>query len=147
MKPCCLLLPALGLLLAAAQADDEAVKKEVARLKGKWSVVEVFGPDGQKAPEEYVKDSKMTITEDKMKFTTKEGKQPEASYKVNPARRPKEIDLVVVDGPEKGKTIKAIYSLEGNTLKIAHAGPDAERPRDLPPNAKQVGLIVLKKDK
>jgi uncharacterized protein (TIGR03067 family) len=147
MKPCCQLLPALGLLLAAAQADDEAVKKEVARLKGQWSVVEIISPDGQKAPPEVVKDRKMTIMDDKMSLTNKE-KATNLGYKINLAKTPKEIDLVVLDGPVKGKMVKAIYSLEGETLKICLPDPDTDRPKDFTPNVKSgTGVLTLKKDK
>ena len=54
-----------------------------------------------------------------------------ASFKLDPSASPKGIDLSYSEGPAAGKTIKAIYKLDGDTLTICRAisGGDA-RPKE-----------------
>ena len=35
-----------------------------------------------------------------------------SSFKLDPSKSPKEIDLIGLDGPQKGKTMQGIYRLE-----------------------------------
>lgn len=53
----------------------------------------------------------------------------EGTYKTNPSKSPKEIDMEVTKGPDKGKKKLGIYELKGDTLKltVALAG-EKERP-------------------
>ena len=49
--------------------------------------------------------------------------------KLDPAKKPREMDITYDDGPNKGKTHHAIYALEGDTLTICrHQQPGRERP-------------------
>ena len=59
----------------------------------------------------------------------KEGDEPKkADYKLNPAAKPKEIDIMP-DG-DANKTMKAIYQLDGDTLKICLPAGD-DRPTEV----------------
>jgi uncharacterized protein (TIGR03067 family) len=49
-------------------------------------------------------------------------------YKVDAANYPKTIDLTPDRGPAKGKALKGIYELDGNTLKICYVSPATEQP-------------------
>jgi uncharacterized protein (TIGR03067 family) len=52
-------------------------------------------------------------------------------FKLDPSRKPKEIDLTP-DGEGKGKTVAGLYELEGDSLRVCFPGqPDAERPTRL----------------
>jgi uncharacterized protein (TIGR03067 family) len=59
------------------------------------------------------------------------------AYKADATDYPKTIDLVPDRGPAKGKVLRGIYELDGNTLKICHVSPitpdpeKAERPREM----------------
>lgn len=50
------------------------------------------------------------------------------TYKMSAADYPRTIDLTPDRGPARGKTLKGIYDLDGNTLKICHVAPTTERP-------------------
>lgn len=53
------------------------------------------------------------------------------SVALDPAKNPKEIDVTPGDGPEAGKVLKGVYSINKEELKIclAHSGKD--RPKTL----------------
>jgi len=153
-----LLVPITCLVLAADKADDDAVKKEIAKLKGGWSLVgfEMLAPNGEKIgpTPEALKEFKMVITDDKISIRrrladgtyerTKE--EPDVMFKVNPGKTPKEIDMIPINGEGKGKTIKGIYSLEGDTLRFCRVLPGVERPREFKAT-KEAMFFTLKKDK
>ena len=41
-----------------------------------------------------------------------------ADFNVDPTKTPKEMNVTFLEGPQTGKTMRAIYSLDGDTLKI-----------------------------
>jgi uncharacterized protein (TIGR03067 family) len=136
------LLLVVGLLVAAD--DNDTIKKEKEKLKGDWTVASLHA-DGKDAKEE---EATFTFAGDKLTVAFKDSKQS-ATYTIDPAAQPKTIDIVPEEGPEKGKTIKGIYTFDDDGLKIcAAASPDKDRPKEF---AAKKGsgsvLIVLKKDK
>jgi uncharacterized protein (TIGR03067 family) len=50
------------------------------------------------------------------------------TYKADATDYPKTIDLTYDRGPAKGKALKGIYELDGNTLKICYVSPATEEP-------------------
>ena len=50
------------------------------------------------------------------------------TYKADATDYPKTIDLTPDWGPAKGKVLKGIYDLDGNTLKICYVSPTTEEP-------------------
>jgi uncharacterized protein (TIGR03067 family) len=50
------------------------------------------------------------------------------TYKADPTDYPKTIDLTPDRGPAKGKVLKGIYELDGNTLKVCYVSPATEAP-------------------
>jgi RNA polymerase sigma factor (sigma-70 family) len=137
-----------------AKADDKANDDKDAIL-GTWKVtgVEMGGkeaPDNAEFKE--MRSAKWTITADKMTVAmSKQGKH-DASYKLDPTKKPKHLDFTPLDGPanEKGKTGHGLYSLDGDVLKICMPmSPDAdERPTEL--RTKEGGkamLVTLRREK
>jgi uncharacterized protein (TIGR03067 family) len=143
-----ILLLAVGVMVAA---DADAVKKEKAKLKGTWTVVSLE-EEGKKQPfPEGVKMS-LIFQDDKlaMQFALGDKKDSkEAAYVIDPAKKPAIMDITPNDGPEKGKTVRGIYMLDKDELKICGAQkPDNDRPKDFvtKEGSKSV-LITLKRDK
>ncbi len=119
---CCVLV--LGLLLAADDAKDEAGKKEAKKLEGSWKVTG-FEHNGNRLN---VNDWTLVIKGDK--YTLTYGNQSEeGTYKLDPAKKPKTVELMPSTGESQGKTRKGIYELEGNSAKlcVSVAGKE-ERP-------------------
>jgi uncharacterized protein (TIGR03067 family) len=135
----------LVLVLVALAAADPA-KDDLDNLQGSWKVVSLE-KDGKKQPEDALKTIKVVIKDDK--FILKEGdRDSEATIKLDPSSKPKTIDLTVKEG-DALKTLKGIYQLGADDLKICAAGdPGAERPKDFATKPKaNVGLVVLKREK
>ena len=101
MKWRCLLVLGVVFLLAADDAADE-VKKELARFEGTWKFVSVE-MEKMKLPEEALKHPRLKIEGDKFSVSDENVSQS-GTFKVDPTKKPKTIDVTFTDGPEKGKT-------------------------------------------
>jgi uncharacterized protein (TIGR03067 family) len=116
------MLSALLLLSGAfvgADAPQATIKKELARLEGTWHGVggeeagDVLTPEAAKKEEEEFIFKGDTLT------VRKHGKvQREFKVSVDPSKNPKQMDLRFTQGDHQGKTCLAIYSIEGDQLKI-----------------------------
>jgi len=145
VKARCLLLLAVGLLLAAGDAKDE-VKKELARFEGTWKLVSLE-TEQNKLTEEALKHLQLKLEGDK--FTTfDEGRESHGTFKIDPTKKPKTIDITLTDGPMKGKTMVGIYELEGDTYKLCADILGKNRPTEfaIKPGSGHV-LEVLKREK
>jgi uncharacterized protein (TIGR03067 family) len=140
-----ILVAALGLVFVAADDKKDDGKKDKEKLAGTWTVVSMTlgGKENDKA-----KDGTMTFEGDTLtiKFDDKEHK---ATVKIDPEKKPKQIDVTPTDGPEKDKVLKGIYSLDKEELKLCVAHESgAERPTEFESKENsQILLIVLKKGK
>jgi uncharacterized protein (TIGR03067 family) len=56
------------------------------------------------------------------------GQKDEGTFTVDPSKKPAEMDIKGVEGPNKGKTIKAIYKLDGDTVTICYGLGGGDRP-------------------
>ena len=73
-----------------------------------------------------IKDGKATRTDLATKKVVNEG-----MLKLDPTAKPKAVDIMYTSGPVKGETDKAIYEIDGDTLKVCYSlEPDAERPTE-----------------
>lgn len=116
------------LLVAADDPKDAAVKKDLEQLKGNW-VAASYVKDNKPAPEPDLKLMKLGIAGDQVTFI--KGKDTRKStYKLDPTQKPKTLDIVMIDGPDKGKTLLGIYEIMGDDLKICLAVLDKPRPKE-----------------
>ena len=121
---------ALLIGFGAVQAGDAANDQE--KLQGSWEAVEII-KDGKAAPADLLKGVKITFAQDKM--TLVGGKlfdRQEFRVKLDPAKKPKAIDLTSLDGASKGKVFVGIYQLRGDTVKLCVSNdPESkERPSE-----------------
>jgi uncharacterized protein (TIGR03067 family) len=115
-------------LLIAADANDDAARKELKKMQGTW--VMVSGEDGgERLPEGTVKNGRLTIAGDR--HTVHVGEVTiVGTHKVDPGKEPKEIDTTDTEGPFKGKTTLGIYKLDGDQFTVCFAPPDKDRPKE-----------------
>ena len=138
------LVPLCLAIVLAAETARSGDKKEQEKFEGTWSLVKITGGKSQKKD----KEAKLTFKGNKVTF--KAGAETEeGTYSVDPTKKPKELNLhAEKDG--KKVTIKLIYELDGDTLKICHFHPDEKaidgRPKELVANEDTV-LAVLKREK
>jgi len=137
------LVPLCLAIILAAETARSGDKKEQEKFEGTWSLVKITGGKSEKKD----KDAKITFKGDKLTF--KNGKTNEATYSVDPTKKPKEIN-VHMEKDGKKMTFKGIYEFDGDTLKICHFAGDKKsiegRPKEPVANEETI-LAVLKRDK
>ena len=142
-----MLLPAalaVGLLVAG-DAKDDAVKKDMEALQGKWQIVSLER-DGKST--DVAKDAVRVIKDDKYTVTPRPGVTIEGTFKIDPSAKPKTIDVTPTTGDNKGKTSLGIYEIDGDALKICWAPSGKDRPTEFKsPEGSGLFLAVHKKAK
>lgn len=114
----------LGILLSAPARGDE--KADLKKLEGTWlPTAAEFG--GQKWSDEQIKVIKLVVADGKYTVTVG-GQTDKGTFKLDPAAKPAAMDIIGTDGPNKGKTIPAIYELSNDTLKVCYALEGKDRP-------------------
>ena len=137
MKSQWLILVAMTLFVAAD--DKEEAKKEAERMQGTWKV--------QRARRGHGVDASLvgaTVVLDGDRFTSQLGDTVlgRGTWKVDPTRKPKTIDLDYTEGPTKGETMKGIYQTGDQTLVILFSGPGKDRPRSFEDKAEDHQLFL-----
>src|SRR5262245_24750630 len=97
-------------LSGIARSDD----KDAEALQGAWlpSKAELGGKDFP------AKNFKLEVKGDA--YTVTAESPDKGTVKLNTSAKPKEMDITGTDGPNKGKTFKAIYELDGDTLRVCY---------------------------
>jgi uncharacterized protein (TIGR03067 family) len=124
MRRHALLVLAAGCLIAAKPEGS----KDLAKFDGTWVTISIEA-NGKKIPDEELKKApgRLTIKDGKWKLKASDIEQS-GTFTVDTSKKPKQIDIKPADGPNAGQTIKAIYELEGDTMKVCYAAPDQPRP-------------------
>jgi uncharacterized protein (TIGR03067 family) len=97
-------------------------------LEGVWlpSAAEL---GGKKFPDEVRKSIKLEVKGDR--YTVTVGTQPDrGTCKLDPSTKPKALDITGTDGPNKGRTILAIYERVGDTLRVCYDLSGKSRPTE-----------------
>jgi uncharacterized protein (TIGR03067 family) len=109
--------------------ENEAVKKDLARFQGEWSMVS-GSADGQPMPDEMRGQMKRICKGDETATTMRGQMFMKAKITIDPSKKPKTIDYQMIDGFTKGKKQLGIYEVDGDTFKSCFAKPGDERPTD-----------------
>jgi uncharacterized protein (TIGR03067 family) len=118
---------AFVLILSSACAAGAADPQEN-ELDGAWLPVKAELA-GQEFPEQIRKSIKLEVQGDK--YTVTVGKLIDRGVcKLDPAAKPKAIDITSAEGPNKDKTILAIYQRDGDTLKVCYDLSGKQRPTE-----------------
>jgi len=129
MKHLLLVLSIMGLVAPDELRDDDAAKKDLEKVQGTWTMA-ALEVDGKPVPEEKLKSSMLTIKGDKYIIKIKD-ETHETIIKLDPTKKPKEIDMTFTEGANKDKVLKGIYELDGDKFKICRALlPDKDRPTE-----------------
>ena len=129
-------------LLVAADAKDDAVKRDMDALQGNWQVVSMER-DGEAV--NIAKDAARVIKADKYALTLRPGLTIEGAYKIDPGAKPKTMETTASNGPYKDKELLGIYELDGNTLRICYAPPGKDRPTEFTTKAGSGWILTVHK--
>jgi uncharacterized protein (TIGR03067 family) len=142
------LLTIAGLLAAAgsARAQADPGELDLERFQGTWHVV-AGEIDGRKLPEEETRKMKLVIQ--KNRYTLTIGAEVETgTFKLDARQKPKVLDVLPDTGPNKGRTLQAIYELESQTHRTCFAEPGGKRPETFAaPAGSKCRLFQLKRDR
>jgi uncharacterized protein (TIGR03067 family) len=129
---------AVGLLLGADDKND--------KLEGTWKAVKAV-QNGMEQPD--AGEHTLTFAGDMFTVTRNGETLMKGAFKADDTKKPKTIDFIVKEGQNDGKTIVAIYELDGDTLKWCAADPgNTERPTELSSGEGSKRLLVtLKREK
>jgi uncharacterized protein (TIGR03067 family) len=97
---------------------DEKTDAELKAMTGTWKVekAEFAGNDATAL----LKELKLIVSEGG-KYAVEIGKEKdEGTVIIDVSKKPKEMDIKPTVGPNKGKTIKTIYKLDGDTLTVCY---------------------------
>ena len=114
------------LFVAAAWSQDAADERK--SLQGTWlpTAAELSENPFDEAT---LKTMKLVVEGDK--YTVTVGKAiDKGTIKIDPAAKPKTMDIIGTDGPNKGKTFLTIYELNGDTLRVCYDLTGKVRPSE-----------------
>jgi uncharacterized protein (TIGR03067 family) len=102
---------------------------------------------GKKFPDEVRKSIKLVIKGDEYVVTV--GNLPDrGTCKVDQKAKPKALDITGAEGPNKGKTILAIYERDGDTLRVCYDLTGQSRPKEFTSKpGTQLFLVTYKRQK
>lgn len=133
-------------ILTSAIVRGEAQKDDRKAMPGTWLLV-TAELAGEKLPEETLKTMKLILTDQTYELQTGE-ESDKGTYTLDPAKKPKEMDIKGTEGPNKGKTILTIYELKDDTLKVCYDLGGKDRPTEFKTNPNtQLFLVTYKREK
>src|SRR5207244_1966927 len=114
-------LIALFVLAGGAARAADSVADEVKKLQGEWQVVEAEAKGKKVAKDDAdAKNMRFVIKDNELTVGAADGSgaKRQKTFKLDPAKMPKEIDITSLDGQEKDTTAACIYKLEKDRLTI-----------------------------
>ena len=121
--------------LVLGQSQARAADPDVAALQGKW-LVESFAYNG--SPVEAMQGATREIKDDKYSLTPTAGEAINGTIKVDSTKKPKQIDLDV-----NGRTLKGIYEIQGEMLKLCYRLNGDERPTEFDSKPDSGAVLVI----
>jgi uncharacterized protein (TIGR03067 family) len=116
-------LATVACVVLAHTGSARAADADLQALQGKW-IVESFDYNGN--PVDVMQGDVREFKEEKYTLAPKVGDAISGTAKVDSAKNPKEIDLEI-----NGRTLKGIYALDGDSLRMCYTLNGAERPIEL----------------
>src|SRR5438105_4427861 len=138
MRGKAVVLLAVAFTSAGVVAGGDA-KGDLKKFAGTWSVVSAV-KGGKDAPENEIKDIRLTFSGDKVTFQHGD-KSQEGTFKIDAAKKPRQFEVNI-----DGKSHPGIYKFEADQLKVCVG--ETERPTEFKsPEGSKIMLIVLKREK
>lgn len=142
MKSYFLMVLLLGLLSRTGPAKEDA-ESDAEKFQGKWKVVSAE-EGGRKTPDEAIKDFKMIITREKIRYKFRDDTKV-STYKLDSTKNPKWCDIT-----DDVHTSLGIYQLEGDQLKICVPNMGVKERStafESKPNSVNYLLIIMEREK
>jgi uncharacterized protein (TIGR03067 family) len=109
---------------------NQAIAAELAKFQGTWQLV-FAETDGKKMPGEQAKQIRIRIEKDRHTVTFGDTVVArEVKFNIDPTTQPKSTEDTLEDEPYRGKKIRGVYLLDGDTLTSCVGAIDAPRPTE-----------------
>jgi uncharacterized protein (TIGR03067 family) len=126
----------LALSVAWAGGGDDAKQ-----LEGTWQVVE-----SELAGKEFPLPKETRLILKDGTYTLRLGeKSDKGTYKVDPKKTPRTMNITGTEGPNKGKTYLTIYELKGDTLRVCYDLGGKDRPKEFSTKGSPLHYMVVYK--
>jgi len=136
-----LMLPGLIAATWLLPNQEDAAKKDLAAMQGTWALVSME-VDGQAVDADKLKSTTLTIKDSKYTLLARK-QQHEVELTLDPSKTPKTVDMKFLDGPNKDRIGRAIYQIDGKTLKICRGlDPQQDRPESFKTEG-QINYFVM----
>ena len=114
-------------------------------LDGTW-LISTAELAGKPLPEEISKATKLVIKSNAYTVTVGDSPHDKGTVKTNPSAKPKTLDIIGVEGPNKGKTILCIYVHDGDSLRVCYDLSGKTRPAEFKTTeGSQLFLVMYKR--
>jgi uncharacterized protein (TIGR03067 family) len=124
---------------ALAFTQQTIVNPDLDKFQGSWQATYVVNLEGKRAPEEEVKDTRLTVEGTKFVLQTKDS-VIKGSFTLESSRVPKAIDVILA-GQKPEEKLLGIYRVDGDERHSCFALPGKDRPTQLEP--KTPGFIYF----
>ena len=122
-------------------------RKALEKLQGEWVLVSAVRK-GRALDERDIKDTTSLVFQGaKVTVRFLGGDAGTAAIKLDPGKRPAQIDVTPDVGPNKGLIHKGIYKIEGDTLTLCHGVGGGPRPSEFKSTAARPFLLHVYKRK
>ncbi len=118
-----------------AQADD------LKAMEGTWRVESVEA-GGKPVESEDLQNLELTISGDRYSVKTKDGMDM-GTLKLDETQNPRTMDATKTEGLDAGKVVKAIYTIEGDTLKVCVVPDGGERPTEMKTKDGEKAVLIV----
>jgi uncharacterized protein (TIGR03067 family) len=138
----------IALACLALAGDAAAIRKDTKALEGMWAVI-ASQQDGERVPANDLKDLYLIFKDNAIHIREGGKSEEKFAFQIDPLKSPKEMDLTIKFGPNKGKIDRAIYEFDGDRVRICiQSNKDAPRPKDFAslPGSK-LWLVTLQRTK
>ena len=135
--------------VASLRSDDPKPIEDSKRLQGVWQAVELHAKGKKMARDtEEVKNFRFVFQGDEllMPVPGAPGGGRRKTFKLDPSKDLKEMDLLSLDGHEQGQTSACIYKIENDRLTLCmpyFKGNPGTRPKDFKAGAEDGQLLIV----
>ncbi len=130
-------------LVCTATAWSRDNKEDMKFMEGTWLPVSGELGGEKEAIEKTLKDSRLVIKDGKYTYTVGD-RTDGGTITLDASKKPKQMDIVGTEGPNKDKKILAIYEVGENSLKICYAleKESPERPKEFKSETGTKNLLI-----
>jgi uncharacterized protein (TIGR03067 family) len=114
-----------AILLFAAGCAPTAPVQDAEALVGEWAVTDFRAPGGAEDRNQFRNRARVTAETWSQQFT--EGRYEDFEYTIDASATPKHLDLIYTDATGYRHTVRAIYELNEDELRVCTGSPPLQR--------------------